>query len=53
MSLAELQRMHLRKLQIQLVEDMVTMCELDEDGTDFREPAHWEDHLKAYSQSSL
>jgi len=36
--------MHLRKLQILLVDDVVRMCE----GGD-EEPKDWEDHLEAYS----
>lgn len=46
-SLAELQRMHLRKLQIQLVDDVVSMCET---GDRFQEPKDWEEHLEAYSE---
>ena len=54
-SLAELQRMRLRVLQIQLVDDVVQLCGGGGGSTDGPGPKEvrvpqWEEHLEAYSE---
>lgn len=45
-NLAELQRMRLRALQIQLVDDVVDLCS---NGYNHENNREWENHLEAYS----
>ena len=47
-NLAELQRMRLRALQIQLVDDVVNLCS---NGYSHDNNREWEDHLEAYTKA--